>query len=114
MEKFFKLQVAGLERDLLVCPLNEELSIAGFILFGDVELTSACARDLLQCAPPHDIMITAESKGIPLIHEMARQSGVNSYVVARKGCKVYMPNPISVTVNSITTKNVQTLYLGQS
>lgn len=114
MKKFFKLQVAGLERDLLVCPLNEELSIAGFILFGDVELTSACARDLLQCAPPHDIMITAESKGIPLIHEMARQSGVNSYVVARKGCKVYMPNPISVTVNSITTKNVQTLYLGQA
>ena len=68
MNKFFKLQVAGLERNLLVCPLNKNLSIAGFILFGDVELTSACARDLLRIAPAHDIMITAESKGIPLLH----------------------------------------------
>lgn len=114
MGKYHKMQIAGLERELLVCPLNENLSIAAFILFGDVELTMACARELLKLAPEHDIMITAESKGIPLIQEMARQSGVNQYVVARKGLKVYMPNPISVTVNSITTKNTQTLYLGQA
>lgn len=112
MHSYYTLQVAGLERDLLVCPLNESLSIAAFILFGDVELTTCCAAELLKIAPEHDILITAESKGIPLAHEMARQSGVNEYVVARKGLKVYMPNPISVEVQSITTKNVQTLYLG--
>lgn len=112
MHSYYTLQVAGLERDLLVCPLNESLSIAAFILFGNVELTTCCAAELLKIAPEHDILITAESKGIPLAHEMARQSGVNEYVVARKGLKVYMPNPISVEVQSITTKNVQTLYLG--
>jgi len=113
MEKYFKMHVAGLERDLLVCPLNENLSIAAFIMFGDVELTTCCARELLKIAPEHDIMITAESKSIPLIHEMAKQSGVNTYVIARKGIKVYMPNPISVQVNSITTQNTQMLHLGE-
>ncbi len=113
MNKYFTLQIAGLERNLPVCPLNEKLSIAAFILFGDVELTVACARELLKLAPEHDIMITAESKGIPLIHEMAKQSGTNTYIVARKGLKVYMPNPVQVEVNSITTKKTQKLYLGE-
>ena len=76
----YKLKVAGLERDLPICPVNDHLDIAGFVIFGDVELTEACARDLIKKMPPHDIMITAESKGIPLIHEMARQNGENRYI----------------------------------
>ena len=113
MSKYFRINVAGLERDLLVCPLNDKLSIAAFILFGDVELTEKCAAALLERAPEHDIIITAESKGIPLAYEMAKQEGNNSYIVARKGIKVYMPNPVSVEVQSITTKGKQTLHLGE-
>jgi adenine phosphoribosyltransferase len=81
---YYTIKVAGLERNLPLCSVNEELYIAAFVIFGDVELTTACARDLLKVAPPHDILITAESKGIPLVYEMARQHGDNRYLVARK------------------------------
>ena len=110
-QKYYKLKIAGLERDLPLCPLNDELSIGAFVIFGDVELTCACARDLLKIAPEHDIMITSESKGIPLVFEMARQSGNNKYVVARKMQKLYMSDTFACEVNSITTAKKQTLYL---
>lgn len=111
MKKAYTLKVAGLERELPLCPLNEELSIAAFVIFGDVELTSACARDLLKIAPEHDVMITSESKGIPLIFEMARQADEDKYIVARKMQKLYMSDVFSCEVNSITTAKQQTLYL---
>ena len=109
--KTYKLKVAGIERDLPICPVNEHLDIAAFVIFGDVELTTATAAELIKKIPEHDIMITAESKGIPLIHEMARQMGVNRYVLARKMPKLYMKDVFSVEVNSITTEKRQTLYL---
>jgi len=108
----YKLEVAGLTRDLPVCPLNDKIDIAAFIMFSDVELTVATAEALLKKVPEFDIILTAESKGIPLGYEMARQSGKN-YVVARKSVKLYMTDPISVEVKSITTEAVQTLYLSQ-
>ncbi len=111
MKKFYTLKVAGLERQLPLCPLNDALCIGAFIIFGDVELTCACARELLKIAPEHDIMITSESKGIPLVYEMARQAGENKYVVARKMQKLYMSDTFSCEVNSITTAKKQTLYL---
>ena len=111
MNKAFTLRVAGLERQLPLCPLNEKLYIGAFIMFGDVELTCACARELLKIAPEHDVMITSESKGIPLVYEMARQARENHYVVARKMQKLYMSDIISCEVNSITTAKKQTLYL---
>ena len=111
MEKYFKMHVAGLERDLLVCPLNENLSIAAFIMFGDVELTICCARELLKIAPEHDILITAESKGIPLVYEMARQNKENKYLIARKAAKLYMRDVFSTEVNSITTAKTQVLCI---
>ncbi len=111
MSKTYKLHVAGIERDLPLCPLNENLYIGAFIIFGDVELTCACARELLKIAPEHDIMITSESKGIPLLYEMARQAGENNYIVARKMQKLYMEDVFSCEVNSITTAKKQTLYL---
>lgn len=110
-EKYYKLNVAGLTRDLAICPVNEHLDIAGFVIFGDYELTEACARELSKKLPPHDYMITAEAKGIPLIHELARQLGEKKHFVARKGMKAYMRDAISVNVKSITTDKVQTLYL---
>ena len=108
---YYHMTVAGLQRDLPICPLNENLSIAGFVIFGDQELTVACARELLKRAPAYDYIITAEAKGIPLAHEMARQAGNKKYILARKGPKLYMRDIFSVTVNSITTAKEQKLYL---
>lgn len=112
--KTYSLEVAGLKRELPICAVSNTVDIAAFIMFGDVELTVGCARELLKKAPPYDILITAEAKGIPLAYEMARQSGQNSYLIARKGVKVYMKNPISVSVKSITTTKVQTLYIDEN
>ena len=108
---YYRMTVAGLERDLPICPVNDKLYIAGFVIFGDQELTVACARELLKIAPEYDYIITAEAKGIPLAHEMARQAGAAKYILARKGPKLYMRDIFSVTVNSITTAKEQKLYL---
>ena len=108
---YYHMHIAGLERDLPICPVNENLSIAGFVIFGDQELTVACARELLAKAPAYDYLITAEAKGIPLAHEMARQAGDAKYFVARKGAKLYMRDLFGVSVRSITTDAEQHLYL---
>lgn len=110
----YTIQVAGLTRNLPLCPVNEELSIAAFVIFGDVELTIACARELLKIAPDHDVLITAESKGIPLVYEMARQNRENRYLIARKAPKLYMRNVFSTEVTSITTVNRQMLFIDQN
>ena len=108
---FYKINVAGVERDLLLCPISDTLNIAAFVLFGDVELTEKCAEALLAKAPDHDVLITAESKGIPLIHAMCRMSGKNRYVLARKSTKLYMHDVIKCETQSITTSARQTLYI---
>ena len=109
----YKMEIAGLERELQLFPVSDDLSIAAFILFGDVEITQAAAKELLKVAPEFDILFTAEAKSIPLIYEMAKQSGMNEYVVARKAPKVYMENLITTEVDSITTANLQTMCIGQ-
>ena len=110
----YTMKVAGLERELPLCRVSDELYIGAFIIFGDAELTVACASALLERIPAdsYDYMLTAEAKSIPLIHEMARQSGAKKYFIARKGSKVYMPDPIHVSVRSITTLRTQDLFLG--
>ena len=108
---YYTMNVAGLERQLPICPVNDTLSIAGFVIFGDQELTVACARELLKKAPEYDYIITAEAKGIPLAHDMARQHGDAKYILARKGPKLYMRDIFSVSVQSITTAKEQKLYL---
>ncbi len=107
----YKMTIAGCERSLPLCPLNENLYIAGFVIFGDPELTTACAKALLEKAPEYDYMITAESKGIPLVHEMARLAGNQKYFLARKKPKLYMTGVFEATVRSITTEGEQKLYL---
>ena len=114
MKEFYTIDVAGIKRDLPLCRLTDELYIGAFVIFGDVELTEVSAKALLEKAPDFDIMVTAESKGIPLAHEMARQSGKNTYILARKAPKLYMKNVIKTEVKSITTSKVQTLYIDQS
>ena len=108
----YRMNIAGLDRDLPLCKVSDDLYIGAFVMFGDAEITVACARELLARAPKdYDYLLTAEAKSIPLIHEMARQSGAKEYFVARKGLKVYMPRPLHVTVRSITTQHDQDLYL---
>ena len=107
----YTMDIAGLKRDLPLCKVNDDLYIGAFVIFGDVELTVHSARKLLEKAPEYDYMISAEAKGIPLIHEMARQSGQNKYFLARKAPKLYMSGVFEVTVRSITTAKEQKLYL---
>lgn len=109
----YKINIAGLERSLPLCRVSDELYIGAFIMFGDVEITEKCAGELLKLAPEFDVIITAESKGIPLAYEMARQAGMNYYIVARKAPKLYMKNIVTTKVNSITTANEQTLCVGE-
>lgn len=107
----YHMNIAGLERDLPICKVSDTLYIAGFVVFGDQELTVACAGELLKRAPAYDYLITAEAKGIPLAHEMARQSGARKYFLARKAPKLYMTGVFESTVHSITTAKEQHLYL---
>ena len=107
----YKMKVAGLDRELPICRVTDNLYIAGFVIFGDQELTVACARELLKVAPEYDYIITAEAKGIPLAHEMARQTNAKKYILARKGPKLYMTGVFEASVKSITTAKEQKLYL---
>ncbi|HHT17018.1 MAG TPA: adenine phosphoribosyltransferase [Papillibacter sp.] len=107
----YEMTIAGCRRALPLCPVGDELMIAAFNPFGDVELTCACARELLKIAPEFDYLIAPEAKAIPIIHEMARQSGRNDYILARKAAKLYMRDVFDVEVRSITTAAVQHLYI---
>ena len=113
MAEFYTMKIAGLERKLEKFPVSDKLDIAAFIIFGDVELTIKACEELLKKAPEFDYIITPEAKSIPIAYEMSRQSG-KPYIVARKGVKVYIRNPLDVSVTSITTKTEQHLYLGES
>ncbi len=110
MQKSYTLHVAGVVRELPICPINDKLYIAAFVMFSDVELTEACAKALLLKVPDFDVIVTAESKGIPLAYEMSRISG-KKYIPARKGVKGYMQNPVIVEDESITTQGKQTLVI---
>lgn len=107
----YTMNIAGCERNLPLCPLNENLMIGAFVIFGDPELTTACAEKLLSMAPEYDYLISAEAKGIPLVHEMARLNGNQKYFLARKAPKLYMTGVFEAKVRSITTAKEQTLYL---
>lgn len=113
MNETYKMKIAGLDRELKKFPVNDKLDIAAFILFGDVEITIAAATELLKIVPEFDYILTPEAKSIPLAYEMSRQSG-KPYIVARKGIKVYMDNPVGVSVRSITTNKEQNLFIGSS
>ncbi len=108
---YHNMKIAGLDRALPLCPVNEHLYIGAFLIFGDPELTTACADALLKVAPEYDYIITAEAKGIPLAHEMARLAGNQKYFIARKAPKLYMTGVLEVNVRSITTEKEQKLYL---
>ena len=109
----YDIDVAGLKRTLPLCHVSDDLYIAAFVIFGDVELTVHSAAELLKLAPEYDYLIAPEAKSIPLLYEMARQSGANKYYLARKGAKAYMQGTFEVDVKSITTDKVQHLVLDE-
>lgn len=108
----YTLHVAGLTRTLPIVEVAKNLKIASFVILGDTELVVHAAQALAEKLP-HDIdyLMTAEAKGIPLAHELSRILNHPRYIVARKSHKAYMTNPISASVDSITTQKHQTLYL---
>lgn len=110
MSEFYTMKIAGLERNLPICSVNDKLDIAGFIIFGDVEMTIKASEELLKKLPEFDYIVTPEAKSIPIAYEMSRQSG-KKYFVARKKAKLYMKEPVSVNVRSITTNGEQTLIM---
>lgn len=107
----YEMDVAGLKRALPLCKVTDELYIGAFVMFGDVELTVHCASELLKRAPEYDYLIAPEAKAIPLLYEMARQSGAEKYFLARKGAKAYMSGVFEVEVRSITTMHIQKLVI---
>ena len=108
------MTIAGVKRELPICPVTPTLSIGAFVIFGDPELTTAAADAMLKIAPEYDYIITAEAKGIPLAHEMARLAGNQKYFIARKKAKAYMTGVFEVKVQSITTAGEQSLFLDKA
>ena len=107
----YEIDIAGLKRELPICKVTDDLYIGAFVMFGDVELTVHCAAELLKLAPEYDYLIAPEAKAIPLLYEMARQSGAEKYFLARKVPKAYMSGVFEVNVKSITTAAVQRLII---
>ena len=111
--KEYVLTVAGLERKLPIVQISDTLEIASFVILGDVELAVRAAAELVTRIPQVDYLITAEAKGIPLVHELARILGMKRYFVARKSIKPYMTEPLVIEVYSITTQTKQLLCLSR-
>ena len=108
----YEMKIAGLTRHLPLCRITDDLYIGAFVMLGDQEICVAGAAELLKRVPgEYDYLLTAETKGIPLVHEMARQTGAKTYFIARKEVKTYMPDAVGVEVNSITTQHRQQLFL---
>ncbi|MDW7670267.1 MAG: phosphoribosyltransferase family protein [Bacillota bacterium] len=107
----YELQIAGLKRRLPIVQVSEGMALASFVILGDCELVQAAAPLILEKLPPVDYLLTAEAKGIPLVHEMCRLLNHPYYVVARKSLKPYMEEALMTEVVSITTQHKQHLYL---
>ena len=110
----YEMDVAGLKRELPLCRVTDDLYPGAVVMFGDVELTVHCAAELLKRAPEYDYLIAPEAKAIPLLYEMARQSGAEKYFIARKGAKAYMSGVFEVEVRSITTMHIQKLVIDKA
>jgi adenine phosphoribosyltransferase len=115
----YEIELLGIRRRLPVVPISDKLWIAAFVLWGDVELTNACARAIAARIQPlaFDYIVSIEAKALPLVHMVATYlsdpvAGLyRPYVVLRKSVKSYMARPLTVQVKSITTSSTQTLVL---
>src|ERR687897_1136608 len=109
-----RVEIEGVARELPLFEVAPDLRIAVFNLLGDTEIVEAAARGLagrLQDLD-HDVLVTAETKSVPLVYELARQLGL-PWVVLRKAYKPYMGETVSARTDSITTGHEQTLHLDE-
>lgn len=111
MKNFYTVDICGKNVDLPIMKIGENLSIAFFNLHGAQALTEHCALHIAEKIPDADVVLTAESKGLQLAHCVARNLGQEYYAVARKSKKLYTQDGIESEIKSITTAEVQKLYL---
>jgi adenine phosphoribosyltransferase len=110
----YPVEIAGVHRELTLFQIKPGLRIAILNILGDTELVQACARELASklAAIKFDVLITAESKSIPLAYALSAEMK-KPYIVLRKTCKPYMGNTIETETLSITTGEPQHLYLDE-
>jgi len=108
------VNVAGIKRELPLFEVKPGLNIAVLNILGDTELVEASAKELMKKLEKvdYELIVTAESKSIPLAHAMAVIKGIN-YIVLRKSYKPYMGEALKVQTNSITTGSPQLLILDE-
>ena len=113
MNAFYTVDIDGHRTDLPILKLPSGISICFFNLHGNQALTEHCGKAIAKRLQDCDIVITAESKGLQLAHVVARELGHEYYAVCRKSKKLYMQDGLQTSVQSITTGEVQTLYLSK-
>lgn len=110
----FAVEVAGTKRELPLFEIKPGLKIAILNILGDTELVQNCARALAEKLKDisYDVLITAETKSIPLAYALSLETG-KPYVILRKSYKPYMGKALQAETLSITTGQPQTLFLDE-
>ena len=110
----YPVEVAGVRRNLRLFEVKPGLRIAILNILGDTEFVQACAKELGRklADVTYDVLVTAESKSIPLADALSVETGV-PYVVLRKSYKPYMGDALQAETLSITTGEPQTLILDE-
>jgi adenine/guanine phosphoribosyltransferase-like PRPP-binding protein len=110
----YRVEIEGVERDLPLFEVAPGLRIAVFNLLGDTQVVEAAAAGLGRrlADADADLLVTAETKSVPLVYELARQMD-KPWIVLRKQFKPYMGETVSAETVSITTGHPQTLFLDE-
>lgn len=110
----YPIEIAGVQRELPLFEVKPGLKIAVLNILGDTELVQACAEALAGKINlgDYDLLVTAEAKSIPVTHALAVKTR-KPYIVLRKAYKPYMGAALSTDTHSITTGQLQTLYLDE-
>ncbi|MEM3488640.1 MAG: adenine phosphoribosyltransferase, partial [Nitrososphaerota archaeon] len=109
--EYYELNIAGLKRNLPLLKVSDDTWIAYFDSLGDKEFISHCAKILAERLVGSEVLMTSESKGIPLVHEIAGLLNHRYYIVARKEVKPFMSNPLVVECKPITSKTTVRLSI---
>ena len=103
MKATYTLKVAGLTRELPLCPVNEHLDIAAFVMFTDVELTVACAAELIKRVPEHDVILTADVYKRQAIARAVKPMSINKLMwLCLKSCMRMRFTPVYLQPWSIS------------
>jgi adenine phosphoribosyltransferase len=110
----YPVDIAGIHRELTLFEIKPGLRIAILNILGDTELVQACAVALAKklATISYDVLLTAESKSIPLAYALSLETK-KPYVILRKSYKPYMGDALHSETLSITTGEPQTLYLDE-